>query len=59
MFKTLDRDWVTATRKVLLEAEEYKSLEEYDAALEEHRAQMGGGSGTATADVPPPPPAIT
>jgi APA family basic amino acid/polyamine antiporter len=59
MFKTLDRDWVTATRRVLLDAEEYKSLEEYDAALEEHRAQMGGGSGTATADVPPPPPAIT
>ena len=26
MFKTLDRDWVTATRRVLLDAEEYKSL---------------------------------
>jgi APA family basic amino acid/polyamine antiporter len=59
MFKTLDRDWVTATRRVLLDAEEYKSLEEYDAALEEHRAQMGGGSGTPSADVPPPPPALT
>jgi basic amino acid/polyamine antiporter, APA family len=62
ILKTLDRDWVTATRKVLLEAEEYRSLEEYDAALEEHRAQMGGGSGAAPAapaDPPPPPPAIT
>jgi APA family basic amino acid/polyamine antiporter len=59
MLKTLDRDWITATRRVLLEAEEYKSLEEYDAALEEHRSQMGGGSGKAPADVPPPPPAIT
>ena len=59
MFKTLDRDWVTATRRVLLDAEEYKSLEEYDAALEEHRAQMGGGSASASADVSPPPPAIT
>jgi APA family basic amino acid/polyamine antiporter len=59
MLKTLDRDWITATRRVLLEAEEYKSLEEYDAALEEHRSQMGGGSRKAPADVPPPPPAIT
>ena len=65
MFKTLDRDWVTATRRVLLEAEEYKSLEEYDAALEEHRAQMGGGAVTAAqsppppADVSPPPPALS
>ena len=59
MFKTLDRDWVTATRRVLLDAEEYKSLEEYDAALEEHRAQMGGGSGASPADAPPPPPAVT
>ncbi|MDQ6711013.1 MAG: APC family permease [Candidatus Dormibacteraeota bacterium] len=65
MFKTLDRDWVSATRKVLLEAEEYKSLEEYDAALEDHRAQMGGGqkpappAPPAPADDPPPPPAIT
>jgi APA family basic amino acid/polyamine antiporter len=59
MFKTLDRDWITATRRVLLEAEEYKSLEEYDAALEEHRAQMGGGKASAAADVPPPPPAIS
>jgi basic amino acid/polyamine antiporter, APA family len=62
MLKTLDRDWVTATRRVLLEAEEYRSLEEYDAALEEHRAQMGGGAGAAPAapaNPPPPPPAIT
>ena len=60
MLKTLDRDWVTATRRVLLEAEEYRSLEEYDAALEEHRAQMGGGAGAAPAapaNPPPPPPA--
>jgi len=59
MFKTMDRDWVTATRRVLLDAEEYKSLEEYDAALEEHRAQMGGVSASAPAGLPPPPPAIT
>jgi len=40
MFKTLTRDWETATKKVLLEAEEFKSLEEYEAALNEHRARM-------------------
>jgi len=40
MFKTLTRDWETATKKVLLEAEEFKSLEEYEAALSEHRARM-------------------
>jgi APA family basic amino acid/polyamine antiporter len=56
MLKTLDRDWVTATRRVLLEAEEYKSLEEYDAALEDHRAQMGGGSADRPAPPPAPPP---
>jgi hypothetical protein len=39
MFKTLPRDWETATKKVLLEAEEFKSLEEYEAALNEHRAR--------------------
>jgi basic amino acid/polyamine antiporter, APA family len=39
MFKTLRRDWETATKKVLLEAEEFKSLEEYEAALNEHRAR--------------------
>lgn len=57
MLKTLDRDWVTATRKVLLEAEEYRSLEEYDAALEDHRAQMGGGSSTPAGGRPTGPPA--
>jgi uncharacterized membrane protein len=39
MFKTLPRDWETATKKVLLEAEEFKSLEEYEAALNEHRVR--------------------
>jgi APA family basic amino acid/polyamine antiporter len=41
MFKTLTRDWETATKKVLLEAEEFKSLEEYEAALNEHRVRTG------------------
>jgi APA family basic amino acid/polyamine antiporter len=41
--KTISRDWETATRRVLLEAEEFKSLEEYDAALQE-RAVQGRGS---------------
>lgn len=35
IFKTMERDWVTATKRVLLEAEEFKSLEEYEAALRE------------------------
>ena len=39
MFKTLPRDWETATKRVLLEAEEFKSLEEYEGALNEHRAR--------------------
>ena len=38
-FKTLPRDWETATKRVLLEAEEFQSLEEYEAALSEHRAR--------------------
>jgi basic amino acid/polyamine antiporter, APA family len=38
-FKTLPRDWETATKKVLLEAEEFQSLEEYEGALAEHRAR--------------------
>jgi len=42
IFKTLPRDWVTATRRVLLEAEEFQSLEEYDAALQEHRERSPG-----------------
>src|SRR6202043_830495 len=41
MFKTPPRDWETATKRVLLEAEEFKSLEEYEAALNEHRARTG------------------
>src|SRR5438445_4568513 len=40
-FETLPRDWETATKQVLLEAEEFKSLEEYEAALNEHRARTG------------------
>ncbi len=35
IMKTMDRDWETATKRVLLEAEEFKSLEEYEAALQE------------------------
>src|SRR6202011_1956058 len=42
VLKTLPRDWVTATRRVLLEAEEFQSLEEYDAALQEHRERSPG-----------------
>ncbi|HEV2013042.1 MAG TPA: APC family permease [Candidatus Dormibacteraeota bacterium] len=42
VFGTLPRDWETATKRVLLEAEEFKSLEEYEAALEEHRARTTG-----------------
>jgi basic amino acid/polyamine antiporter, APA family len=42
MFKTLPRDYETATKRVLLEAEEFESLEEYEAALNEHRARTGG-----------------
>jgi APA family basic amino acid/polyamine antiporter len=41
-FKTLPRDWETATKRVLLEAEEFQSLEEYEAALSEHRARTSG-----------------
>jgi basic amino acid/polyamine antiporter, APA family len=41
ILKTLPRDWETATKRVLLEAEEFKSLEEYEAALSEHRARTG------------------
>jgi APA family basic amino acid/polyamine antiporter len=35
ILKTLPRDWEAATKRVLLEAEEFKSLEEYEAALRE------------------------
>jgi basic amino acid/polyamine antiporter, APA family len=39
VLKTLPRDWETATKRVLLEAEEFQSLEEYEGALEEHRTR--------------------
>jgi APA family basic amino acid/polyamine antiporter len=35
LFKSLSRDWETATKQVLKAAEEFKSLEEYEAALAE------------------------
>jgi basic amino acid/polyamine antiporter, APA family len=35
LFKSLSRDWETATKAVLEAAEEFKSLEEYEAALAE------------------------
>jgi APA family basic amino acid/polyamine antiporter len=41
-FKTMPRDWETATKRVLLEAEEFKSLEEYEGALQEKRAREEG-----------------
>jgi len=42
IFKTLPRDWEGATKKVLLEAEEFQSLEEYEAGLSGHRARAAG-----------------
>jgi len=42
IFKTLPRDWETATKRVLMEAEEFRSLEEYEAALQEKRAREEG-----------------
>ncbi len=50
-FKTLPRDWEHATKKVLEAAEEFKSLEEYEAALLERDARLG-----STKPRPPPPP---
>jgi len=35
LFRSLPRDWETATKQVLKAAEEFKSLEEYEAALTE------------------------
>jgi len=35
LLKSLPRDWETATKQVLQAAEEFKSLEEYEAALAE------------------------
>src|SRR2546428_9163636 len=40
-FKRLPREWKTATTRGLREAQEFKSLEEYEAALNEHRARTG------------------
>lgn len=37
LFKSLPRDWETATKQVLESAEEFKSLEEYEAALAEKK----------------------
>jgi hypothetical protein len=34
----MPRDWETATKQVLKAAEEYKSLEDYEAALAERDA---------------------
>jgi hypothetical protein len=38
LFRSLQRDWETATKQVLEAAEEFKSLEEYEAALAERDA---------------------
>ncbi len=40
LFKSLPRDWETATKQVLKTAEEFKSLEEYEAALAERDAEQ-------------------
>lgn len=39
LFKSLPRDWETATKQVLKTAEEFKSLEDYEAALAERDAR--------------------
>ena len=41
LFRSIPRDWETATRRVLKEAEEFRSLEEYEAALAERDAVSG------------------
>lgn len=38
LLKSLPRDWETATKQVLKAAEEFKSLEDYEAALAERDA---------------------
>jgi APA family basic amino acid/polyamine antiporter len=40
-FRSLPRDWEAAQKRVLEEAEEFKSLEEYEAALAERDAGAG------------------
>jgi APA family basic amino acid/polyamine antiporter len=42
LFKSLPRDWETATKQVLKAAEEFKSLEDYEAALAERDAREQG-----------------
>jgi hypothetical protein len=37
--RTLPRDWESVTKQVLTSAEEWQSLEEYEAALAEREAQ--------------------
>jgi APA family basic amino acid/polyamine antiporter len=39
LFKSVRRDWETATKQVLQAAEEFKSLEDYEAALAERDAR--------------------
>jgi APA family basic amino acid/polyamine antiporter len=58
LFKSLPRDWEGATKRVLLEAEEYKSLEEYEASLAERDLEDNnrGPAGPAPTDRPPGPP---
>jgi basic amino acid/polyamine antiporter, APA family len=46
LFKSLPRDWETATKQVLEAAEEFKSLEEYEAALAERDLRGGPSSST-------------
>jgi len=41
LFRSIPHDWETATRRVLKEAEEFRSLEEYEAALAERDAVSG------------------
>src|SRR3977135_539417 len=41
MLKTLPRDWETVTKNEVRGAAVFKSLEEYEAALNEHRARTG------------------
>ena len=43
LLKSLPRDWETATKQVLTSAEEFKSLEEYEAALAERDAAERAG----------------
>jgi basic amino acid/polyamine antiporter, APA family len=42
--QTLPRDWESVTKQVLTSAEEWQSLEEYEAALTEHERDQVAGS---------------